>query len=321
MFNPTTLSADYRYNALGQRTLKRIFSSSNSTTPTSTISYLYGSDGQLLGQVQYGPTGKKTLAQYWIWLDGLPLAGLELKYASNGTTVSSTRQYYLHSDHLNTPRLATDPSQKLLWSWNSDAFGVGTANADVDGDGIKLDMPLRFPGQQYDAHSGLNYNYFRDYDANVGRYVESDPIGLAGGVNTYAYVSGNPISLFDPFGLREIDLGQGHTGRIDSFEKDGKSSFEIHIYDNKWKEVGVFGPDGWINKHGHKGAPEGLPSEIENRCKGVAVDEMRKRGELPEKGKKNIKGNNWMRKIINQRNPFSLSPEKLPPGHPLEEYM
>lgn len=197
--NPASLYADYSYNALGQRTLKRVYNRVGANYVT--YGYLYGADGQLLGQVKYGATGKKLLAQYWIWLDGLPLAGIELKYARNGSTVARSNTYYLHGDHLNSPRLATDASQKLLWSWNSDAFGVGTPNADVDGDGIKLDMPLRFPGQQYDAHSGLNYNYFRDYDPETGRYVESDPIGLAGGLNTYGYVYANPLKLIDPYGL------------------------------------------------------------------------------------------------------------------------
>jgi RHS repeat-associated protein len=60
---------------------------------------------------------------------------------------------------------------------------------------------LRFPGQYYQTETGLNYNYFRDYDPQTGRYVESDPIGLKAGVNTYAYAAADPLTYFDPLGL------------------------------------------------------------------------------------------------------------------------
>jgi RHS repeat-associated protein len=49
----------------------------------------------------------------------------------------------------------------------------------------------------YQAETGLNYNYFRDYDPQTGRYLESDPIGLDGGINTYAYANGDPLGTFD----------------------------------------------------------------------------------------------------------------------------
>jgi RHS repeat-associated protein len=64
-----------------------------------------------------------------------------------------------------------------------------------------LTYDLRFPGQQYDSETGHNYNYLRDYDSTSGRYLESDFIGLRGGINTYLYVLDNPLSRIDAYGL------------------------------------------------------------------------------------------------------------------------
>src|SRR5690606_12249786 len=144
------LLASYRYNALGQRTTKQV----HKNGLVYPFTYLYGPDGQLLGEVEYLSSGRKKRAQYFVWLDGLPLAAIELSYASDGSIANSTTTY-LHADHLNTPRLATNQSGQLVWSWQSDAFGVGNANTDVDGDGVQTDIPLRFPGQIADIHSSL----------------------------------------------------------------------------------------------------------------------------------------------------------------------
>jgi RHS repeat-associated protein len=73
-----------------------------------------------------------------------------------------------------------------------------------------FEFPLRFPGQYADKETNVFYNHFRDYDALAGRYVQSDPIGLAGGVNTYVYVLSSPLLLIDPYGL-QVPPGGGVT--------------------------------------------------------------------------------------------------------------
>ena len=71
---------------------------------------------------------------------------------------------------------------------------------------------LRFPGQYYDAETGLHYNMARYYNPRVGGYDQSDPIGLAGGINTYGYVRGNPTNLIDPRGEDAVAVLFGLAG-------------------------------------------------------------------------------------------------------------
>ena len=97
---------------------------------------------------------------------------------------------------------------------------MGKIEKDPDGDGIKTNIRLRFPGQYEDGESGLHYNYFRDYHPGWGRYVQSDPIGLNGGINTYAYVENNPLKNIDPYGLVTYSIGIGA-----SFQKTAAGTF------------------------------------------------------------------------------------------------
>lgn len=89
-----------------------------------------------------------------------------------------------------------------MWRWDQqEPFGTNPADENPSGLGA-FDLPLRLPGQYFDKETNLHYNYFRDYDPSIGRYSQSDPIGLKGGLNTYSYVSARPLWLTDPFGLK-----------------------------------------------------------------------------------------------------------------------
>ena len=102
---------------------------------------------------------------------------------------------YLHADHLGTPRRGTDAAGTVTWAWDGEAFGASAPSI------AAVDVPLRFPGQILDADTGLVFNGWRTYVPQWGRYLESDPIGLAGGINTYAYADGSPTTKTDPLGL------------------------------------------------------------------------------------------------------------------------
>jgi RHS repeat-associated protein len=134
-----------------------------------------------------------------VWLGDIPVATLR----PNGSGVSI---YYVHSDQLNTPRQVTRPSDNAqMWTWFSDPFGTDAANANPAGAGA-FAYNLRFAGQVFDGQAGLHQNGFRDFDPAMGRYQTSDPSGLAGGINTYAYAGGNPLNFTDPLGLAYGDF-------------------------------------------------------------------------------------------------------------------
>ena len=93
---------------------------------------------------------------------------------------------------------------KAVWKWHlqGEAFGATDPDQDPDGDGASFQLNMRFPGQRAESTSGLNYNYFRDYDPTVGRYGQSDPLGLGAGISTYGYVASAPVEFVDSEGLQ-----------------------------------------------------------------------------------------------------------------------
>jgi RHS repeat-associated protein len=121
---------------------------------------------------------------------------------------AATNLFYIDSDHLNTPRTITSQAKQKRWEWNSDPFGTTLANENPAALGV-FTFNLRFVGQYFDKETGLHYNYFRDYNPSIGRYIQSDPIGLAGGLNTYAYVGENPVSFTDPRGEMALPVAVG----------------------------------------------------------------------------------------------------------------
>lgn len=171
-------------NAMGQRVLKK--------GPLGTVQFMYDEKGYL--QAEYDETGR--LIQQTVWLEDLPVATLRLSVA--GVSI-----FYIHPDHLGTPRLITRASDDaIVWRWDDiDPFGHNPPNENPSGLGT-FEYNLGFPGMYRDKETGTFYNYFRDnYLPELGRYGQSDPIGLKGGMNTYSYVGGNPFQMVDPLGL------------------------------------------------------------------------------------------------------------------------
>lgn len=199
------LRATYTYNHLNQRT-RKVLANPAPGTPATTL-YRYDIQGQLIeeiaGSAASAPgisvTAGQSLVTY-VWKDNTPSAVIYAANSPGNANNLQERVVYLHTDHLETPRKASNSQGQLVWAWASDAFGSTPAHEDVDGNGLRTTINLRFPGQYLDAESGLHYNWHRYYDAQSGRYTQSDPIGLEGGINTYSYALNQPTKYTDPDG-------------------------------------------------------------------------------------------------------------------------
>ena len=185
------VSRTYQYNGRGERVAKRIVA-----TPTSNVFFVYDEAGRLLGE--YNASGARI--KEYVWLDDTLVAVL-------ASHASSLYQYVL-TDHLGTPRAVVHPvSNVIVWRWDltGSAFGEHTAQNNPDGANGNYVFNLRYPGQYFDSESGLHYNYYRDYEPQTGRYIQSDPMGLSDGTSTYSYVGSSPVAFSDEHGLARSD--------------------------------------------------------------------------------------------------------------------
>jgi RHS repeat-associated protein len=178
----------YRHNARGERVYRQGIDK--------TVYTVFDPAGRWVGD--YDVNGLSV--QEVIWFGDLPV-GLLARDGGNA------RLFHVEPDMLGSPRVVIDPTRSatgtVVWRWDlaGEAFGNDKPNEDPDGDGTAFVLDMRFPGQQYDSASGLNYNYFRDYEASTGRYVESDPIGLEGGISAFSYANNSPLWNTDSYGL------------------------------------------------------------------------------------------------------------------------
>jgi RHS repeat-associated protein len=181
-------SVSYLINGLEQRVSK-----TGLTVPSGAAYYVYDEAGHTVGE--YDASGNPVYEV--VYLGDTPVG-----------VIMASGIGFVYADHIDTPRvIARDSDHAIVWRWDeAEAFGATPPNEDPSGLGA-FTFNQRFPGQVFDRETGLFYNWHRDYRPSDGRYVQSDPIGLAGGINTYSYVGGRPTALTDRYGLTPAAAG------------------------------------------------------------------------------------------------------------------
>ena len=179
------IAVNHRYNAFGERVVKRVVRA-NGTVEESRFLYYQQA---LAAETD----GSGRIRRHFIGWQGRPLAIIEVSHDWRGRP--QPRIHWLISDHLGSPHAAVDARARIVWRARYSAFGELLAETG------SVPQPLRWPGQYHDRETGLYDNYRRTYDPVRGRYLEPDPLGLAGGWNLYAYAEGNPVQASDPLGL------------------------------------------------------------------------------------------------------------------------
>jgi RHS repeat-associated protein len=197
-------TVNYLYNAFEQRVVKFDAPTAGvaGKVPGGARYYMYDEQGHPIGE--YDANGNPVYEV--VYLNDTPVAVITQTRTGSGNTLNvKTNVSYIYADHIDTPRVVVRSSDHAIqWRWDqAEAYGNTPPNDNPNSLGAFV-FNLRFPGQLFDAESNLVYNHHRYYDASTGRYVQSDPIGVAGGINTYAYVGASPVSALDPSGLARI---------------------------------------------------------------------------------------------------------------------
>jgi RHS repeat-associated protein len=216
-FEKISAEISYTYNAGGQRVSK--------TVDGVTTFFIYQQNGLLLAELD---SNGNTLVDY-IYLEGKPVAQVRSRNSEFEETA------YIHTDHIGSSKAATNQSGEVIWQIKTTPFGEVYSEAGT------LSQYQRFPGQYADQESDYSYNYFRDYDPSTGRYIQSDPIGLRGGLNTYGYVGGNPLSFVDPLGLFSLLVGGSANSTAGFGVAGGGGAYVTTGGDNENSGTGVYG--------------------------------------------------------------------------------
>lgn len=183
----------YQYDGRNQRVRKI---GPPSLVSTGEALFVYDESGQLLGE--YDASGKPVYET--IYLGSTPVGAMKQTGSAAGNDLT-TNLHNVYADHIDTPRVITRQDHAIVWRWDTaEAFGSTAPNQNPSGLGAFV-FNQRFPGQVFDQETGLFQNWNREYDSWIGRYRQSDPIGLKGGINTYLYVGGKPLTLTDIYGL------------------------------------------------------------------------------------------------------------------------
>ncbi len=202
--------AVYRYNALGER-VHKTHNKTNGALAGEFL-FLYDEQGRLVHVSKY-KNGQHIWDRENVYLGDRLIAQIRKFYSSKGMTHDDI--YYIQTDHLHAPRWITNDAGVRIWSLESDAFGTTSPEKDVDGDGSNFHFYLRSSGQYDDGESGMHHNYWRDYDPEIGRYLQSNPVGTDAGLNPYEFSMSSPIMQIQRLG-QGLDQSTSCTEVIDA---------------------------------------------------------------------------------------------------------